>query len=134
MKSTVMTLTVVLMFVPEGADSRQSALSRPDALAVLRALNSVQADARREHNGYLNLTAVLSSEAFQAPQLSTVMNTLKVEPQNASLAGAYSLRMVVDDSKRSYSVALVGKDRCAPSWFSDTHGVVYEGRAVGCGQ
>ena len=77
-------------------------------------------------SGVLERGAVQSSDNLRA------FHSLDLQPGHELLSG-FTLGLMVAPDSRSYKLSLTHKDQpCAPGWFADNTGTIYEGKAVGC--
>jgi hypothetical protein len=94
---------------------------------VLRQVNSLQAFAAQADGTFMEITRVIQSGL---PYVNGEP-WWQVDPHSAR-SGPVTLRLMVAEDGKTYSVTAHEEDRCSTSAFSDERGVVYEGRALGC--
>jgi hypothetical protein len=94
---------------------------------VLRQVNSLQARAAEADGRFMDIARLIQSGLPHVDGESW----WQVD-QHSARSGRVTLRLMVTEDGKSYSVTAHEEERCATSAFSDERSVIYEGRALGC--
>ncbi len=130
---TIGILISMLAVAPTNGQAR-GPLTKQEATLILRALNTAQADAFRTTNAYAELSTLVKSEMFDAPPFDQ-LRRISTQSVNAAVpVGSHTLSVLITPGKDQYAMSLLSSENCSPAWFTSTTGVIYEGRALGCGQ
>jgi hypothetical protein len=103
----------------------------PTPAGILRLINTAQAIHLKNHGTFATWNQLQgSSEWAQAVSTYPVKYALGTSQE---IVPGYQLRMFLADDKREYGVSLSrGQSGCDAAWFSNSKGLVYEGKPVGC--
>lgn len=96
-------------------------------VVVLRQVNSLQARAAQVGGGFASIATVIQSGL---PHVNGE-SWWQVDPHSAR-AGRVTLRLMVAEDGKAYSVSAHEEGTCSTSAFSDERGVIYQGQALGC--
>ena len=99
-----------------------------EAVTLLRALNTVEAEHNAKAGGYAPLEQVLGSATFKKMITVTPSATDSV----TAAAGRTTLVLVVSEDKKHYQALVTTKDHCGATMFTNERGLIYTGRALGC--
>jgi hypothetical protein len=96
-------------------------------VAVVRTLNTAQVTYAAKHNRFGTLKELVDSGVFKesAQTLQLNLNDPEHFLANADVK-------ILSDGK-GYQIMLKPHEKCAPTMFSSESGVIYVGKALGCG-
>ena len=101
--------------------ARQETLTRQEAIGLVRAVNTMQAQLHRRNNAYLSLRDVITDPAF------ALANGLQLAGADAVTTKGYVLTLARVEGSLGYQLSLVPSTGCGPSWFSSHAGLIYAG-------
>jgi hypothetical protein len=117
------------------AQAQAPSMPRDRALAIIRTINTAQAEVLKTEKKYVGLPQLAQQAVFALPELQSVKQGTALAPDGGPIpVGSYALRVDPAADGRRYTVALVGQIRCSTSWFSNESGAIFEGKPIGCDQ
>jgi hypothetical protein len=119
-------------FVVESQNQQKEELSDNEALELLRAVNTAEVDVKlMAKQPYAPLEQLLQHRFFVGKELGS--NITKVDSNTGTKKG-YEISVCVLGEGKRYIAAVVPVERgCRVAFFTDESGVIYQGRALGCG-
>ncbi len=101
-----------------------SALSTRQALALIRTTNSTEHTIKLKTSSFASLEEVI--------KLSRLDGDLVLNDSSSAKVKDYRLAIVASPDGQHYQVSLRPVSGCAPAFFSDEAGVIYQGNGLGC--
>jgi hypothetical protein len=101
-----------------------SMLSSKQALALIRTTNSTEHTIKFKNSSFGSLEEVM--------KLSRLDRDLVVNDSSSATVKDYRLAIVASPDGQHYQVSLRPVSGCAPAFFSDEAGVIYQGSGLGC--
>jgi hypothetical protein len=118
-------------FVVGSQNQQKEELSDNEALELLRAVNTAQLDLRMARQPYAPLQKILQRRFFVETEVGSDITTVD---SNTGTKKGYEISVCVFGEGRRYIASVVPVERgCRVAFFTDESGVIYQGRALGCG-
>lgn len=103
------------------------ALSREEAIAFVRAVNTVQASFVIHTKAYASLGQVLNSRAIKQGGAA-----LTLESPHKAIFKNYDVSLTLSPDVKGYHLSLTPRSGCELALFSDESGLIYYGRRIDC--
>ena len=113
-----------------GAQAPSEPTNEParEAVAILRAVNTAQAELNATAGGYGSVSKVLASSRFKKMFAGSVSEA----DSATATVGKSTLVLVVSEDQKHYQAVITPPDTCGVTMFTNEIGMIYKGRALGC--
>jgi hypothetical protein len=110
------------------APSESANDSAREAVTILRAVNTAEAELNATAGGYGSVATVLASPRFKE------MFPGRASTTDAATAtvGQSTLVLVVSEDQHRYQALITPSEACGVAMFTSQVGLIYKGRALGC--
>ena len=132
MKTVLRSLTILVfvsaLCIPALSERQEAGntFSTKQALALIRATNSTEHTIRFKTSSFGSL-----EEVIKLDQLDRDFGVVLNDSSSATVKD-YRLAVVVASDGQHYQVSVRPGSGCAPGFFSNESGVIYQGTALGC--
>lgn len=114
-----------------GGPQQKAASQPPQAEAVVRTVNTAEAEYRTSRGVFGDLEDIISGGLLKTPNASVTAPT--VADETTATVDGYKLSVVSSPDGKHYSVTVeADPPSCRTAFFSDESGVIYTGQALGC--
>ena len=101
-------------------------------IGVVRLINEAEADYNYSHGSYASWRTLLESGAIADAQKRSAIPGMKLSDGTDVVPG-WALGLIASASGPSYELSLRNaSDPCGFSFFSDEHGVIFQGGVIDC--
>ena len=98
-----------------------------EGIAMLRVLNTVEAEMNHKHGAFVPLSAVL-----EAPMLKSGFSEVSLSEPTKALVGGRTLVLLLSEDRKHYQAMVLPTESCGIGVFTSESGLIYTGRALGC--
>jgi hypothetical protein len=122
-------LSCVLLAQAAKYHSDSAKLSADEAVALMRMINTAEAEASISSKSYVPLKQLLEARQFKGHQVLSQMTD-----DVAGLTKDYSLSIIASADGKHYQAKLVPTNGCGVSFFTSDPGIIYQAQALGCNE
>lgn len=106
------------------------------ALNAIRIINTAEVYAYSTGTKYLPLGELISSGSLRQAagmneSFAATYSELNLQ-HGTELINGFDFALVVSSDGTAYKLSILQKGNCGAAYFSDEHGIIYAGKALGC--
>ena len=98
-----------------------------EGVAMLRVLNTVEAELNHKGGAFVPLSAVL-----EAPMLKSGFPEASLSEPTKALVGGRTVLLVLSEDRKHYQAMVQPTESCGIGVFTNESGLIFSGRALGC--